>query len=758
MTSRGARGLAAAGVVAWLGLAAQVIAAENLTVDLGGGREISVTTRRAGDVVMADVRMLAQHLDLVVDQHEDRIAIRDAGGIEWRTANGSLLLEGPVTRRVLKSPANVIGAAVYLPLESIADLAGRTVVFEPGRARLVTPGSATVDTRVPVGWQTVRIQKTHTELAEMRRLDGDHTADPAQASVKEVMPAATESMTFDLGLGFAQGMSGAGDVVASGTASGLRIDFSAFVTYGRDGALYRSGRLTVRAPSEAWWLEAGDLLSDVRGLARGVRAGRALRSWWRPSVAMYVRSPTLSATETSAVAYRDELQPSANFGVRGEVTSTRSTFVGVRWLKGRTSLETFVRDEPQRSARDGGVTASYDFWRGVTAQVGTRISSRHDQSRWYFAGLTVPVANLVSLSVERTRSIGTSDAETTALGVQLPLGRVRVMQRYQWTDIGFLHEPALVDAGRRQLQSMASYSPMRRVQLSYQLATQWLPSAEARQWTELQTVFQLSRATSVHAVTGFPDVGNVQRFRFGLQQTLPRRFRLAVDYGSLPAFQSSIHDRAEQSRFLVMVRRTVGVATPAAGVEITGRVVEPGGAGVAGAVVTLGPYVTTARADGDYRFAHVPVGDYDLALDAARLPARYAGDGVKHRLHASSGRNAPIDLHAIPLHAIHGHVYVDRNGNAGFDPGEGVSNVVVRLSGDALATLTDDDGAYGFYDLLPDHYQVRIDVDRLRADLAVASAAAIDVDLDDVGRARTGIDFQVTHRQKPIVIQKILPR
>jgi len=262
----------------------------------------------------------------------------------------------------------------------------------------------------------------------------------------------------------------------------------------------------------------------------------------------------------------------------------------------------------------------------------------------------------------------------------------------------------------------------------------------------------------VHAVTGFPDVGNVQRLRFGLQQTLPRRFRLAVDYGSLPAFQSSIHDRPEQSRFLVMVRRAVGVATPAAGVEITGRVVEPGGAGVAGAVVTLGPYVTTAGADGGYRFAHVPVGDYDLALDAAHLPARYGGDGAKHRLHASSGRNTPIDLLAIPLHAIHGHVYIDRNGNGEYDPGEGISNVVMRLSRDGLTTMTDEDGAYGFYNLVPDHYQVRVDADRLRADLAVASAAVMDVDLDEAGRARTGIDFQVTHRQKPIVIQKILPR
>lgn len=113
---------AAAGAAAWLGLCAHVFAADNLTVDLGGGREISVTTRQVGAVVMADVRVLAHKLDLIVDQREDRVAIRDAAGIEWRTANGSLLLESPVARRILKSPVVVSGANVYLPFESIPSL------------------------------------------------------------------------------------------------------------------------------------------------------------------------------------------------------------------------------------------------------------------------------------------------------------------------------------------------------------------------------------------------------------------------------------------------------------------------------------------------------------------------------------------------------------------------------------------------------------------------------------------------------------
>ena len=44
-----------------------------------------------------------------------------------------------------------------------------------------------------------------------------------------------------------------------------------------------------------------------------------------------------------------------------------------------------------------------------------------------------------------------------------------------------------------------------------------------RQWTELQTVFTISRATSLHAVTGFPDITSPERFRFGVQQNLAQR-------------------------------------------------------------------------------------------------------------------------------------------------------------------------------------------------------------------------------------------
>ena len=139
------------------------------------------------------------------------------------------------------------------------------------------------------------------------------------------------------------------NVVASGSAEGIRINFNAFLTYGAEGVLVRTGRLTLHDPAGTWSIEAGDVLSDVRGAARGVRFGRALRPWWRPSVALYVHSASLSATDGSAIAYRDDLQLPFNLPIRGEAISERRRS-GNPVMQGRFSIDTFYRTQ---RARDG---------------------------------------------------------------------------------------------------------------------------------------------------------------------------------------------------------------------------------------------------------------------------------------------------------------------------------------------------------------------------------------------------------------------
>jgi hypothetical protein len=106
------------------------------------------------------------------------------------------------------------------------------------------------------------------------------------------------------------------------------------------------------------------------------------------------------------------------------------------------------------------------------------------------------------------------------------------------------------------------------------------------------------------------------------------------------------------------------------------------------------------------------------------------------------------------LHAIEGRVYQDRNSNGSFDDGEGVEGVVMRLQ-NGTATMTDSKGMYAFYDLAPGSYAVEIDSDRLQAKLRVEQPGAVRLDLGDDGQSKTGVDFRVSEKQKPLVMQKI---
>jgi hypothetical protein len=154
----------------------------------------------------------------------------------------------------------------------------------------------------------------------------------------------------------------------------------------------------------------------------------------------------------------------------------------------------------------------------------------------------------------------------------------------------------------------------------------------------------------------------------------------------------------------------------------------------------------------------VPPGELELALDDAHLPAQFASDGVRQQLHLTGSRRLQLDLHAIPLNAVRGHVYVDLNGNGAFDPGEGVPNVVVRLGPDGPATMTDEDGAYGFHNLLPNRYRVRLDTERLSREFVVASDDTLEIELGADGRPLTGVDFRVAPKQRPVVLQKRFPQ
>jgi hypothetical protein len=81
---------------------------------------------------------------------------------------------------------------------------------------------------------------------------------------------------------------------------------------------------------------------------------------------------------------------------------------------------------------------------------------------------------------------------------------------------------------------------------------------------------------------------------------------------------------------------------------------------------------------------------------------------------------------------------------------EGVGSVVIQLSTGAM-TLSEDDGAYAFYDLPAGQYAVAVDTARLSQTLEIQSPASVDVTLLDTGTS--SVDFRLGAKQKPIILQ-----
>jgi hypothetical protein len=266
-------------------------------------------------------------------------------------------------------------------------------------------------------------------------------------------------------------------------------------------------------------------------------------------------------------------------------------------------------------------------------------------------------------------------------------------------------------------------------------------------WEELQGTTKLTARTTLRLVSSFPDIRDPQRFQAYLHQELPHGLAVQADYGRLSTYQPVLleHDR---SRFKVMLLKSFGIATPARGAEVSGRVLDNTGRGVAGARVKLGPYTTDTAAAGGYSFRHVPRGEYDLSLDPQLLPADFAWDGRSERVSVTPSKpRIAQNLHVTPLNSIHGRVYVDRNSNDRFDDGEGVAGVVVQV-GDRL-TVTDLDGAYSVYNLWPASYVVRLGA--LPSDFEASTLEQAVTLRDDA--PVTGANFRVRPRVKPIIWQ-----
>ena len=544
------------------------------------------------------------------------------------------------------------------------------------------------------------------------------------------------------------------DLSAAGRVAGVETQFNSFLTFGDAGVEAPSAMLSLVDTASGWGGEAGDVFTELRGLARGLRVSRTLANGRQPAVSVYLPNNRLHDTHT-VVSYRDEFRLFSRFTAGAEVASDGSYFARGSYTEHGFDLQVSHRkvrsDDP---SEDSAVVGSYIFQGGVMLQAGLRAFESLDDSGWWrLLAVRVPLARTLDVTFEDNRTIGGRSQDVShAVTFQLVRGPVGLTQRYQWGDVEYVRVGDPYGFDRRQLQTAGWYSPAPWAKLGLQSATQWLPDGRARQWQELHAGLTLSRRSSLQVYASFPDLLDTTRFRGRFVQELPRRFSLLMDVGRVSAFQTAVLPEHDAPRFSVMVRKTGRIPTPARGGHVKGRVVDELGQAVPNAGVRLGSYLAFAGADGWYEFTNVPSGELQLRVADDLLPASYVSDGTSHSIRIEAGRRELVTLRVIPLNSIHGHVYQDVNANGRLDPDEGRANMAVRL-GDAV-TATDISGAYGFYNLQPGPYEVRLETNRPGETYESASNPDVTVELRH-GAPVGGVDFRVAPRDKPVILQEV---
>jgi hypothetical protein len=478
----------------------------------------------------------------------------------------------------------------------------------------------------------------------------------------------------------------------------------------------------------------------------------------------------------TVLAYRDDFRLGDRFTAGGELASDGSRLLRAAYQGDRASLYGYHRHLADKPGDGVGAYFSCRVGRAGTLFGGMSRSGGQgsDESRWRSLAVRYALRPEWDVTAEVARS-ETSFASNTyeSLMLGFPVGPVRAFARLQFGDsAGFQAGPQGAFAGQsyRDLATNLLYFADPKLNFQYQSSFRWGPSGQMDTYQQLLSTCRLSRATQLQLVTGFPNLMDPDHVRLRVEQQMREDLALLVDYGALAPYQDIGVEPGERG-FRVMVRKTWTAKVPARGGEVSGRVADPNNQPVRGAVVALGSYRTLTDVTGAYRFQNIPVGEYALKLDQDALPADVRFDAVVRHgpsgagttksdetsdgsegvlLRITSRTRERVDFRVVPLNSVTGAVYEDRNKNGHLDAGEGLAGVVLHLDGHV--TATDAQGAFGFYNLDPGPYTIRLDAERLPQGYRAVSPGAVEVQLlpdqpfkgaiFEIGKPVKGIIFQ----------------
>ena len=696
-------------------------------------------TAVAGCPAIASWQIMLDGSDITAFLTADGLRVIDRQGAEWTGTDLSGALVGPAGTMFLKAPLLIVGAAAYVPIETLSEFAALKLDIDRDLERAELISSSGSDTASPDGWTAFTLAKPRDRREEPYALAG------AGRPRDVYLPGADDKLRVGLGVGYVQNADWAQEITATGKYRGLDINLGTRIT---------EGRLVVADKENGWSAEGGNLYSDLRGLANGVRYTWIERRWRQPYVSLYVKSP-LTGVANTTLAYGDEIRFGETFALGGELALDASHFLKGRFKSGRLLLYGFRRSTTSTLAGGSGAFGSYQFAKNWSLYATYNNSGTGPEFVDYRSlGIQFPLPHNINVSAEVVRSRSSSSRTNIgAVTVGWPFGPVRLLARMQTGRTSFTPSGLSLRAApytSNQLMTSVAYFADPRLSFNFQSTTAWQDTGGRQYWNLLLTNYQISPRTHLQVINDFPQLLDPDQLRLRLTQYLATDYSLILDYGLLQPFQAIQVPRGERG-LMVMIRKQWDIASPARGGRVEGRVADAAGNPLRGAVVCLGKYRYVTDANGRYSFEAVPRGGYKVYVDENELPADYRSADPPRDLEVANTTRRTVDFRVIPQNSICGSVILVKDKD-GRQIREALTGIVLRLKDAATASLVD--GSFGFYNLDPGSYVIEIDKTRLPAEYEPISPTEARVELKP-DAPTTGIEFLLKEREKPVMFQEM---
>lgn len=706
-----------------------------------------------GSTVLVNVTNVGAFLGLTVIPDLDGYVLQTADGRKWRLESSNTFLTSESRMVLCSVPPILQGTSLFLPSETIAEITGLILEVDSMGNRLIfrKAGVSLPSQTEPVesladGWQAFTIAKSKPVTVE------DKTINSRQLSPTVHLPPSRDTLNVRVGLGHVQDVDWGMELRASGRLAGGQLDFLAWLTNCDGSTRLKNSHLSWLHRVRGVGVEAGDMYSETWGLVRGVRyTWNAGDDTW-PSIGVYAKTDKTNNTE-SLVSFRDTVSIGKYFRLRSEVGSDESLYTNLIWRAGDIELMSFLRHLPERRGDNKGLYISFPFLGRGSAFYGTSSLENGDQdsSTYEVWGLRFPIVRNWDLTLQQTEYVSEGVSTTSrSIGLFLPLAsQLYLLLRYQENayENQFLSgELVNIRSGVTSLLTSLSLFASPRLQLDYQL-NRYSQDGQVGSYEQLITNYRLSPRTAIQLVSGFPNITDSNLLRARVNHDLGNGFSLVVDYGRLSPYQSS--DALFGKRgFTVLLRKTWPLSVPLQGATVRGVIRDELGQPVESVAVGLGQYIAVTDKNGVYEFKCVPAGSYHIRVLDESIPADYKAKSSAQELSIGPHDKCTVDFTLIPLGCISGCVFIDRNESGKYDEGEGVADVPICV--DHMATSTNKDGIFNFYNLEPGLYTVRVATEALDARYALVDESKVQVEMRPK-ESVNGIEFRITERKRPIV-------